>query len=130
MPQWMQEWWPLVAILGPVLVGWVWWSARQRFADRDWVSAMAAGQTEALRVVTEKLEKAVADERQQRRDLGRQVDKHQAVLEQMPTKDDFHALHLKLTETGGRLDAISQELKSVGQIAKRLEDFELQRSRA
>ncbi|MBO0346027.1 DUF2730 family protein [Roseibium sp. CAU 1637] len=41
----------------------------------------------------------------------------------LPTKDDFHSLDLKLSEMGGNLDTVSTKLEAVGRVANRIDDY-------
>jgi hypothetical protein len=44
-------------------------------------------------------------------------------LETLPTKDDFHALDLKLSSLGGNLETVSTKLEAVDRVARRIDDF-------
>lgn len=111
MPDWMQNWWPLIglviALLGPGLASWIGWSARQRFATKE----------------------ALEEEAKVRRELARRVDHHEQAIDTLPTRDQWHQLDKHLTSLGGKLDTTNSRLDRVDRIADRLEAWHLQGNR-
>lgn len=47
----------------------------------------------------------------------------ETVIQNQPTKDDIHKLTLQIIEMGGQMNTVSAELKAVGRIATRIDDF-------
>lgn len=56
-------------------------------------------------------------------ELQGRVSELEAVIANQPTRDDFHALTLKLSEMGGQISTVSTELQAVSRIAIRIDDF-------
>ncbi|CTQ77439.1 DUF2730 family protein [Roseibium alexandrii] len=50
----------------------------------------------------------------------------EAVINNLPTREDFHALNLQLTQVSGDISTLSVELTGVRRIATRIDDFLLQ----
>ncbi|MEP3431768.1 MAG: DUF2730 family protein [Roseibium sp.] len=56
-------------------------------------------------------------------ELAGRVSSLETVIENQPTRDDFHTLNLKLSEMDGGIASLSTELKAVSRIATRIDDF-------
>ncbi|MBD8890912.1 DUF2730 family protein [Roseibium litorale] len=60
-------------------------------------------------------------------DLADRVADMEMRLSNLPTKDDFHQLDLQLREVGGRIETVSTRLEGVDRVARRIDDFLLNR---
>ncbi|EFO33236.1 conserved hypothetical protein [Roseibium sp. TrichSKD4] len=56
-------------------------------------------------------------------DLCDRVSDLESAVKNQPTKDDFHKVEMAITEMNGKVATVSTELASVARIAKRLDDF-------
>lgn len=56
----------------------------------------------------------------EQKDLNDRVSALEIAIQNQPTKDDFHKLEMAITEMNGKF---STELAAVGRIARRIDDF-------
>lgn len=56
-------------------------------------------------------------------ELHGRVSDLEAVIENQPTREDFHKLTLKISEMGGQISTVSTELRAVNRIATRIDDY-------
>lgn len=59
----------------------------------------------------------------EQKDLCDRVSDLESAIRNQPTKDDFHKLEMAITEMNGKVATVSTELAAVGRIAKRIDDF-------
>jgi|GEM_PF-4254444 len=56
-------------------------------------------------------------------ELHGRVSDLEAVINNLPNREDFHALTLKISEMGGQISTVSTELRAVNRIATRIDDY-------
>lgn len=104
MPGWLKEWWPLVALAVPFLVGTVAWAVRMGLASKPELAAAKSDLAAELarleaRMVTIELE-----------------------VRHLPTAEDMAELSRELTRIGAVIEASRREFESVGRAVIRIED--------
>ncbi|RTL99767.1 hypothetical protein EJV44_04610 [Ancylobacter aquaticus] len=124
MPEWLKEWWPAVALLGPIAFAVLSWAVRTGLASRkdlnEAIASEARARTEGLRA----LEGRVIEDLSA---LDRRTLTIEHEVRHLPTTKDFGELKDQMAKVGSTVDSTARELVSVNLALNRVEDHLLKR---
>jgi hypothetical protein len=103
MPEWLREWWPVIAFLVPLLLVVIAWAIRKGLVTRDEFETRSA-----------QLVAAIEAEGKNRVELASAVSRIELKLGQLTTRDDVHNLNVALAEFKGDLKALGTGMTSLG----------------
>lgn len=115
MPDWLKEWWPALALVVPMVYGWLLWSAKKGLASQDDVRAEAAARADAIK----KLEGDLGDKIG---DIDRRTLRIESDLEHLPTAKDMADLRQEVARIAGSMEGSQRELTSISRALTRVED--------
>lgn len=123
MPEFLKEWWPVIAVLGPFAVGVLGWIIRQGLASK----ADLVKEREARHKAIEDAKGELAASMNSVAAAVGKVDGRVAKLEHdfqhLPTKEQVHKLEVTTTEMKGDVKAMNETVKGVAGTASRLESY-------
>lgn len=109
MPEWLKDWWPVIALVTPMAILAAGWVIRMGLASKTDLRNHADKQAEAM----EKHDLRLAEiDRRLDRGEGR-FERISLLLGQMPTKDDVHALALGIERISAGQGAIEAKVEGV-----------------
>ncbi|WP_372400274.1 hypothetical protein ABMY26_32185 [Azospirillum sp. HJ39] len=107
MPDWLKEWWPVIAVSiaigSPLVLAWVGWSVRARFASKDDLAAEAKARNEAIDTERKSRHEREAEMREAAMAVRGRLDRVETAIEHLPTAEAVATLTLQLTRVEGKL---------------------------
>lgn len=117
MPEGLKEWWPLIVLLTPLVLGAIVWAIRKGLASKDDLAAEARTRAEAMSELEDKLNQ-----------LDRRTLSIEADVKHLPTTEDFGAMREQLARVGSAVDNTARELDSINRALNRVEDHLMKRT--
>ncbi len=120
MPGWLKEWWPVIALLVPLVIGWLLWTVRIGLASKAELSAESVSRGRAIEEVEQRLSEDLSK-------LNTRMLTIEQEVRHLPTAEDFSELRNEVTRVGTLVVASTRELESVGRALSRVEDHLMKR---
>jgi len=126
MPEWLKDWWPVVAVTvsltSPLLTGWIGWSIRNRFVTRD----DHEKSIEARQASFGQLDIAIGRLRQETNERLTQTETRLALVERdvshLPTRQDFERVVGAISKVETNLGRVEAGLESLREGVNRITD--------
>ncbi|WP_341990350.1 hypothetical protein [Azorhizobium sp. AG788] len=120
MPGWLKEWWPVIALLVPLVIGWLLWTVRIGLASKAELSVESVSRGKAIEEVEQRLSEDLSK-------LNMRMLTIEQEVRHLPTAEDFSELRNEVTRVGTLVVASTRELESVGRALSRVEDHLMKR---
>lgn len=120
MPDWLKEWWPVIALLTPFGMGGVLWAVRTGLASKADLAKEKDAREDADDAMANRLSVEIGQLTQRMVTLEQEV-RH------LPSAEDFAELRNEVTKIGTLATASIREIESVGRAVTRVEDHLLKR---
>ncbi|CAA0129558.1 Uncharacterised protein [Starkeya nomas] len=115
MPDWLKEWWPVVAIAFPAIVTVLGWAVRTGLASRKDLDAAIAKEAAARAAQAEKMGVELREIDLRTRETAQEI-KH------LPSRKDIEGLKDQLSHAVALGESTTRELASVSRALTRVED--------
>ena len=125
MPEWLKEWWPVIVLIGPFIVGILSWAVRTGLASRKDLDSAMDAEAKARSGSMRELEVKVSDDLKA---LDRRTLTIEHEIRHLPTTKDFDQLKDQLSKVGSTVDSTARELVGVNLALNRVEDHLLKRT--
>lgn len=129
MPDWLKEWWPVVAFLMPFLTGAGLWAVRVGLASKSELTAEEDARDEAIAQCEKRLHAEIGRLGETVAKVDSRVAKLEHDFQHLPTKEQVHKLELSTSEMKGDVKAMRETMTSVANTAGRLEGYLLSAER-
>lgn len=116
MPEWLREFWPMVALAAPLTLGAVGWAIRMGLATRQDL-------TKGLDAADERVSGELQGIRESQRELSDRVLKIETDIRHLPSAEDINEIKHSIAKLGGTADATGRELTTLSRAVTRIEDF-------
>jgi hypothetical protein len=120
--EWLRPWLIMaLAILTPMLVGWIAWSMRTRFVTTERFEQSAKERNDALESLRGEIHESGTTLRSQIGTAEHRITLVETSLLHMPSRDDVGRLTVQLAELNGKLSTLDQAMKGQEKLVERIE---------
>lgn len=123
MPELLKDWWPVIAFVGPFIVGALGWAIRQGLASKADLNAEKMARAKAIEDAEGRLAATLRTVAETVGKVDGRVAKLEHDFQHLPTKEQVHRLEIVTTEMKGDVKAMGATMKAVERTNGRLEGY-------